>query len=274
MLEVGAALFLAVPLILLERVLGERIKNVDAKVQNVAQTVSRAQTTIDEISEETRSRITEARAGDAELLEQLNHDPPERTVWDGLHRIAQLSMLDPAGLRVQIPTSELRTRFRPDSAGPVRISVEDRDGTPITGDGSWIPDDAGEVLAELATSFQLAPYAVDIEDHATEIFEELAATLKTLLRLRIDGRPGGPLDRLVELHHPWALTLYGVEHVDDPSRKVRARRLLDDRTGARELLSQGEEDDTGPLDAVLETATLYHSGMARRAVNQIVPHRP
>jgi hypothetical protein len=265
MLELGAALFLAVPLILLERVL----QGVESEVQSVAETVSQAQSTIEEISEETRTRIAAAQAGDAELLEKLREDPSEENVWNALHRVEQFSALDPDGVRVHLPDSELRMRFRADPAGPVRISVEKRDGTVVTSCGAWVADErAGEALADLAESLQLrGDYSPDVLVDAA-IFERLAATLEGVLRTRIDGRHGTLRDRLVELDDPWALTLYGVEHLSDPQRRVRARKLLNDRAGAlAALVPDGARPDAA-AERMLDTARQYHSGVARRAADR------
>jgi hypothetical protein len=269
MLEIGAALFLAVPLILLERILRERIEGVETEVQNVAQTVSQAQSTIEEISEEARSRIAAARASDVELLHKLRDDPSEENVWNALHRVEQFSALDPEGVRVLIPSSGLRMRFKADAAGPVKISVEERDGTTVSGIGTWVADEpAGEALAELAESLQLAgDYSPDILVDAA-IFERLAETLEGVLRTRIDGRHGTLRDRLVELDGPWALTLYGVEHLNAPERRVRARVLLNDKRTAIAALADGESGADPAAEAMLETARKYHSGVARRAADQ------
>jgi hypothetical protein len=273
LLELGAALFLAVPLILLERVLRERIEEriggVETEVQHVAETVSRTQSTIDEISEETRTRIAAARASDVELLKKLRDSPSEENVWNALHRVEEFSALDPDGVRVHVPASDLRMRFRADPAGPVRISVEERDGTTVSGCGIWVADEpAGEALAELAESLQLSgEYSPDVLVDAA-MFERLAATLEGVLRTRIDGRHGTLHDRLVELDGPWALTLYGVEHLTDPQRRVRARVLLNDKPAAIVALSGGGSSPDPVAEAMLETARQYHSGVARRAADR------
>lgn len=269
MLELGAALFLAVPLILLERILRERIEDVESEVHHVAQSVSQAQSTIDEISEETKSRIAAARASDIDLLDRLRSQPSEENVWNALHRVEQFSALDRNGVRVEIPSSELRMRFTADPAGPVRISIEERDGTTVSGCGTWVPDEpAGEALAELAETLQLSgDYSPDILINAT-IFERLAATLEGVLQTRIDGLHGTLRDRLVELDSPWALTLYGVEHLSDPRRRVRARLLLNDRSAALAALVDPASPPDAAAEAMVDTARKYHSGVARRAADQ------
>ena len=112
-------------------------------------------------------------------------------MWNALHRVEQFSALDPEGVRVHIPDSELRLRFRADPAGPVRISVEERDGTTVSACSTWIVDEpASEALSELAESMQLTgDYSPDVLVNAT-IFERLAATLEGVLETRIDSRHG------------------------------------------------------------------------------------
>ena len=129
-LEVGAALLLAAPLILVERLVDQRLKTVETGVQNVAEKVNRTQTKIDELGQETRSRIAAARQSDTELLEELETSPSERTVWNALQRAQEFAAVDHDGVRVRIPDASLRIRFNVTpgdamTAGPVEISVED-----------------------------------------------------------------------------------------------------------------------------------------------------
>lgn len=284
LLEIGAALFLAVPLILLERLLSGRVERAREEVQDridsVAADVHRTQSQIEHLGEETRSRIAAKRESDKELLRRLSAEPTERNVWNALHRAQQFSALDPAGVRVRIPESSLRVRFNAvaadeASAGSVDISVEDRDGRQITGFESWTFDErAADALTALVEDlWRRGAYPDDERFDATDIFKRLASALGTVLTLWTNGRAGGALGPVVELDDPWALTQYGVEHVTDARRKVARRQLLDDRNGARERLRADDGDADESIDDVLETAVQYHKGVAQRAVDQRAPRR-
>jgi hypothetical protein len=284
LLEIGAALFLAVPLILLERMLSGRIEgvrtNVQDQIKGVAADVHRAQTKIDQLGDETRSRIAAARESDTELLNRLRADASERNVWSALHRAQEFSALDNAGVRVRIPRASLRMRFNASpgdavTAGPVEISVEDRDGRQITGFESWSADEsAAEALVALAEDlWRKGAYPNDERFDATDIFDSLASALGTVLHVRTRGRNGGPLGPLVELDGPWALTQYGLEHVDDATRRVHTRQLLEDREGARATLLAADEEDDESVDAVIETAIQYHKGVAQRNADRRAPRR-
>jgi hypothetical protein len=274
LLEIGAALFLAVPLILLERLMEHRISGVQTEVKSeiksVAEDLSATKTKIDQLGRDTISRIAAARASDAELLDRLRSDASEKNVWSALHRAQEFATLDHEGLRVRIPNASLRMRFNATpgdamTAGPVEISVEDRDGRLVSGYESWSADESAEdALAQLARDLQRHnEYPGDDRFDATDIFQRLADALGTIIGMASNGRRGGPLGRVVEIDGPWALTCHGLAHVGDGDRSVPTRQILDDRATARAVLL-GADDDDGQLDAVLDTAAEYHKGVAQR----------
>ena len=281
LLEIGAALFLAVPLILLEQLLSLKIKESEANVQDqlevVAEDVHRAQTRIDLLGDETLHEIAAARASDAEMVERLRADSSESNVWRALHRVQELLAVDDAGVRVRVPGASLRMRFkaRPGdatAAGPVDISVEDRDGKKITGFESWSPDESAvDALVSLAQDlWRQGAYPNDERFDATEIFQSLADVLGTVLHVWTSGRPGGQLGRVIELHGPWVVTQYGLEHIDDAHRRVRTRKLLDDRDGARAALLTSDDQDAEVNEAI-KTAVAYHKGVAQRTADLRAP---
>ena len=156
----GAALLLAAPLILVERLMNERIDKDEDRGSSVADDVHRTQTKIDQLGQETRSRIAAARRGDTELLNRLRADASERNVWSALHRAQEFAGLDHEGVRVRIRDSSLRVRFNAtpgdvlSATGPVEISVEDRDGRPVSC-STWSSDEsAQDALATLAEDLQ------------------------------------------------------------------------------------------------------------------------
>jgi hypothetical protein len=193
--------------------------------------------------------------------------------------VQEFAALDDAGVRVRIPGAPLRMRFnaRPGQdmqTGPVDISVEDRDGRQVSGFESWSADEsAADALVALAEDlWRRGAYPNDERFDATQIFQSLADVLGTVLHVWTSGQTGGPVGRVIELDGTWALTQYGLEHIHDADRRVRTRRLLDDRYGARAALAGSEEEDA-ELDEVLETAVQYHKGVAQRTADLRAPRR-
>jgi hypothetical protein len=289
LLEIGAALFLGIPLLLLERVMNTRmsevqraakaaqesIHSVETKVQTVQQDVKEARTAIDELGRATAERISAARAEDSRAIQALRHDPSETNVWGLLNRAQDLEALDPLGVRVSLPGTPFRVRFGalpPDPAARraavVRLAVETPDGDELAADEEWsAAEPAADALTRLARELQRAgKYPGDARFDATLLFERLASTLETVLALRTGGRRGAQLGAVVELIGEWALTVQGLEHVDDDRRDVSADKLRTSPAAARAELDAGDgADGDGAFAEAFETAVAYHRGQHRRA---------
>lgn len=290
LLEIGAALILVVPLLFLERLMEsrlsrlreaseEKIETVRAEVENVRQGVQEARTQIRELGQATASRIAAMRDDDADAVRAVRDDVTEGNVWNLLHRAQDRETLDRRGVRVRVPGSAFRLRFRAVPAagtagGSVAIEVEDRNGDPASAAEEWSPAEPADMaLAALVAELQRTggyPGSFDAE----AIFERLADALETVLNLRSAGRKGGPLGRLIEIDGPWAITDRGLEHLTDSRRAISAKRLLSDREAARAALASGDPEADDRLASALETAFEYHRGQDRRAARALLAEEP
>jgi hypothetical protein len=283
MLEVGSALFLAIPLVLVEDVLeavnrrqAETEASLRKDLRGVKRDVQEARTRIEVLGEATADRIAATRASDSAAVRAFRDDASELNAWRLLRRAQDLAALDPRGARVRLPGSTLRARFRAERSsvddgdvGLVLMAVEDADGERLAGTEAWsYEESADEALSRLADELQSAGrYPGDASFDAEAIFNGLADTVGTVVALRTGGIDGAHLAPVIELEGDWALTVDGLAHIGDDRRRVPARLLLSDRDQARATLS-GADEIASPGDryeSAIETALSYHSGEDRRA---------
>lgn len=281
MLEIGAGLFIAVPLIVLERLLEGRISDartearegidsVRSEVEGVARDVRDTRLRVDELGAATRRQIDAARAADAEGLRALRDDVSQGNTLRVLRRAQALGAVDAGGVRVAMPGCGMRLRFAPAAGDAVELTVEEPGGEPLARE-RW---DAGEptdgVLARLAEALQVqGRYPGDESFDAEAIFGLLADAVDATTSVRTNGRAGEPLGAAVELVGPWVVSARGLEHLHDHARAVDSDRLLADPEGAGAAL-RGDDDD-GALERALAAALDYHVGRRRRAARDRVP---
>jgi hypothetical protein len=294
LLEIGSALFLAVPLVLVERLMEGRIRalrqaaeksieNVRTEVEGVRADVQDARVQIDALGRATAERIAALRSADADAVQALRDDVTEANTWHVMRRAQALGSIDEHGVRVKMPGSDLRVRFRAEPPGPgadgrgiVGLSVEQSDGDRLAGPDEWTPaEPAQDALTRLAEALQqVGIYPGDTSFDATAIFDQLADTLDAVVALRNGSRQGARLGPAIEIAGRWALTSRGLEDLDDGARAVLADPLLNDPDRARrELLGETDAADEHFSDA-FEAAVAYHSGQHRRAARERVPRRP
>ena len=290
LLEIGAAFFLIVPLVILERVINRTIgeanqhqadlhKEVATKVEEVQQDVQDARTRIDELDAALARQMASMRAADVDALQGLHADVSESNTWSLLCRARDLGAVEARGVRIRLPDCDLRVRFAPmpsahdRKAGSVRLSFEGADGEEIAAPEDWSPDEpAHHALARLAENLQRAGvYPGDRSFNAVAIFEGLIELLGTVIARRTGERDGAHLGPIIELTGPWAITTHGLEHVDDDRRAVESTLLLRSRETAHTALLAGRPDVDQSLVDALEAAVQYHSGEHRRAARRRVP---
>lgn len=277
LLEIGAALLLAIPLILIgglleariadaRRLAEEGIEEVRSEVAGVRQDVSDARMQIAELGRVTAQRIADVRAADSELVKELREDVSQRNAWAALRRAEELGALDSRGVRVRLPRSSSRVRFKADeTAGDgtsIELGVETPAGDLLVEAQDWAPDEPAEdALTRVAESLQRAGrYPGDVSFDAGAIFERLTDTLERVLSLRSGGRKGAPIGPVVELAGGWAITSLGLEHLSDARKNVKAALL---RSSSDEASVKGSVDEE-----IFEVAADYHRGEQRREAEE------
>jgi hypothetical protein len=281
--EVGATLFIAAPLVLLERVMESRFRyateSVKSEVAAVRRDVKDARVKLDELGQATDSLISETRLADADAIRALREDVTEPNTWRLLQRAYQLGAIDAGGVRVRLPETSIWIRFSAISAGPaedsptVQLCAEQQDATILAAE-EWTPEmPAKSALARIAEKLMsVGRYPGDEKFDAVSIFGYLIDTLDIVLPLRTRGRTGGLLGPVVELVGEWAVTADGLEHLTDEARAVTAKQMLDDEGRARTTLLDGLTAAPGAeFDQAFETATEYHRGLDRLEARRRVP---
>jgi hypothetical protein len=295
LLEVGAALFLAVPLVFLERLVEHRINaferaaerslgDVKTQVESVRQEVQEARMKIDELGRETGGLIADARAADAAAVEALRNDVSEPNVCRVLRRAQNIGALGANGIRVGLRGGDVWVRFTPasehgENGDPeaVYLVVEDRAGDPIARGEVWSPGEpAAQALARLATELQRVDrYPGDPSYDAGWIFNRLAETLDAVLSLRTGRRQGAHLGPLIELVGEWAITAIGLQHIENEEWRVELVPLKQNgesvRAGA--LAEDADDGSREQFYEALRTARAYHKGEDQRKAERLVRRR-
>ena len=285
MLEIGAALFLAIPLVLVEDILEnvsrrqqETVRSLRSDLHQVTREVQEARTQIVELGRDTREQIAAERDADVKAREDAREDPSEENVWRLLRRAHELGATHPRGIRVKLPYSDLRMRFGAEPAtgpdeegGSVATEVQAVDGERVAGPVVWGHDEpAAKVIPRLAAEMQaLGRYPGDDSFDAAAIFETLISTLDQLIALRTGRIQGARLPAVVEVHgNVWALTIDGLAHTSHDDRRVPARLLLSEREQAIELLGGADVAPDGALAEAMDAAVAFFSGRDRRAAQE------
>ena len=287
MLEIGAALFLAIPLVLVEDILEsvnrrqqETEKSLRSDLHLVTREVQEARNQIEELGRATNEQISAERDADVEAGEDARNNPTEPNLWRLLTRAHELGATDPRGIRVQLPGSDLRMRFAAEpvladdvGSGSVATSVEQADAERVAGPVEWgLDQPAAEVLPRLAAELQAAGrYPGDDSFDAAAIFTMLINVLDRLIGLRTGRIQGARLPAVVEVHGVWALTVDGLADTTSNDRRVPARLLLAEREQALEQLGAGDAAQDGTLVGAIEAAVAFHSGRDRRAARERLP---
>jgi hypothetical protein len=276
LLEIGAALFLVVPFIFLERLTGSRItafreateesiQKVKSEVVGVRKDVQRAQMRIDNLGEATIAQIDEDRKAEAEEIEALLDDLSEENVWRALHRAQENGAIDHWGVRVAL-SDGVRVLFRPlpegdDGERAICLALEDTSGEQLRNSRSvrWSPEDsAAQALA------RLGKYRPSGSFDAQSVFRRLVETLKVVL-----ASERGGLGPAVELFDDWVITAKGLEHLDG-QRTVSRERLTESPVLEREVLVGGDPalQRDGTFAQAFDTAVAFHTGEDQREADR------
>lgn len=259
LLEIGATLLLVVPLVFVERALERRVERVRSTTEeSVGKVEEDVQMLRDEVGEAT-SRIGELRS---EFLDEVGqrreHDESavtealEAISWDSisalLDRAESLGGVSGAGLRVKLPHSWDRVRFRQVRAEPpegeqyeplIWISVENVGGEGIGIKTIWKPGEkAIDPLLRLAEAWQKGgTYPGDSILDPDHLFGSLVDALATAIRSRTNERGTEALHPLVEkVNDRWAITAFGLEYLAEPEYPIKKEDIASDPVRHRERM--------------------------------------
>lgn len=231
-LEIGAALLLAAPLFLLERLLEARVSRAQeaaaTALRDVAEVREEARRTserLDDLTSQTRAEVGSLATQDAELYDALRADVTANTLRNLLQRGQQLRAIAEAGIRVQVPLMFDRLRFAPAQDGEVLVAHEEIDGEVVSVLTWGVDERASQLLGRIAVELQRSNrFPGEDPFDGAEIVKELLRTVQVPIDAR---RRGSVLDLspIVELcGDQWAITVNGLECLEYPYW-IPARRL-------------------------------------------------
>jgi hypothetical protein len=244
LLNVGTALLLFAPLLLLQRRMEQELlelreetrSSVEGLSSDVAEVRRQARETaarLDELGEATRSRIREQQDKDTKAFNDFDAEPSRSILLQLLSRALQLKAISWRGIRVQVPGTWERLRFAMGETytmvgTPAAIPEEEYDPEADTGPRlwaaveslygdvhdivEWLPGQpADEFMAEVAARLQsMSRYRDDTFDAAS-----ILGDLKAALRIAIEGRTGvgqyGELAPILEIpNDQWVIQTTGL----------------------------------------------------------------
>jgi hypothetical protein len=160
LIEVGAAIVLLVPLLLIQQRFEQRQQQLSARIENVAQRVE--QLRLDQLDEASEARVQQAIKEDEALSDEFERSPSFEVAFALMRRARTLNAISDDGIRISIPGHylrpgiQLRLRFRVmRQVGWIEVRVEDRNAEQQGDTFLWRAGETADALmANVATSLQ------------------------------------------------------------------------------------------------------------------------
>jgi hypothetical protein len=218
LMQLGTSMMLLVPLALLGFVLENRMRRAEEQIRATA-----AQ--IDALTAVTRQQLSEHRRQREDLLNAAQRDPTQGTVRVLLGEAAEIGAIVPSGVRVVLPGSLLRLRFRPDGADVI-AQAEEPDGT-ILGSVPWHAGESVGLFAKrLAGGLRtLDRYPGDKSFDPSAVLQQLLKVIRLGIEAR-SGERGRDLGPLIEMpNEQWAISSDGLFSLQRPYH-ISAQRIV------------------------------------------------
>lgn len=249
-LQLGSSLVLLVPLVLLGWMLEARMRRTEDQAHDIASGLAEMRSQVDDIGEATRSFIRSERADWDDAIEKARRAPDQETITGLLRDAALLSAVASAGVRVQVPRTDLRLRFVPGPAAELPLLLEQTSGTRIS-DLTWSPGEPFHAVARSMAEVLVARYAYPGDDgyDSSALLTDLLDVIEVGVAART-GRPPHALGPLIELPNAqWAIASDGL-HCRERRYHIPAERLLDTAEDWRgHMLAKSWVDRTSFLQA-------------------------
>jgi hypothetical protein len=234
--NIGVALLLLVPLLLIQRAVVEQLDQVEEntrlavedlsdQVLEVREQVERTTARLDELSGATLDAVQEGRRRDQDLFKAFEENPTLATLRPLLDRADDLNAISASGVRVAIPGTPLRMRLRTRDIGaqfakalaatdhvPFAVRLEHSDGELLEHIQWWPAQDAAQFATSVADALQRRnAYPGDTAFDATELFKRLLETLRIGIEARTRARPiVGRVPPIIEMTRPNCLQSFAV----------------------------------------------------------------
>ncbi len=201
--QLGSSLMLLVPLALLGFMLEGRLRRTEEQLRATTER-------LDTLTAVTRQRLAETRRHQDQMFDQARRAPNRSAILELLAEATRIGAIDSSGIRVRVPATTLRLRFRP-TAADILVVVEEADGAAL-GEADWNADESAESFAqELAEVLRkLDRYPGDASYDPTMIFDRLIEILQLGVQARV-GESSRDLEHLIEMPNDyWAICAGGL----------------------------------------------------------------
>lgn len=265
LLQVGSSLVLLIPLVLLGRVIEDRIKEADTRTREVSQQIAdvahdvqQTADQVDAIGRLTRERLREAQSDLDDQLLMAEVDPSQHNIAVVLAAATDARALSPAGLRFRLgPLTDHWLRFSLDgSRSATLLTVESRD-TALATRIVWHNSTPAQALFATLTS-EMRTFEVGVEEiDSSAILRRLIGDIKVALS-RVehgDVQRWGPLIEIVGAN--WAVATGGLCRLDRHFG-IPANRLLNAREDWRAYVLRNSWADADESTEALRTAVAVY----------------
>lgn len=217
LMQLGTSMMLLVPLALLGLMLENRIRHAEEQLRSTA-------ARLDTLTAVTRERIATSRRQRDDLFDAAKQAPQQDMVRALLEDAAEVGAVDPLGVRVLVPGTSLRLRFRAQGDG-IDVQVEELDGSPAD-HLTWREHEPAEAFAQqvAATLRRLDRYPGDAGFDPTTMLRHLLDMVHRGVRART-GEDAEDLGHLIEIpNEQWAVSSEGLfalqQHYHIPARSI------------------------------------------------------
>jgi hypothetical protein len=268
LLEVGAALVLASPLVLFERYLESKIEDareasraVAAEVAEVKREVARTSDRLDELAASTSERLQALADSDERVFRAVEDSVSASSIRDLLDLGIRLNAVSAFGVRVQVPLMWDRLRFEPSAISPdgVTVHIEGVDGG-AQHELEWADDQpASDLLQQIAEFLQsIDHYPGNDPFNGTEMFARLLNTVRTPVDMKRRGSSISLAPVVEILNEQWAVTVWGLECLEH-TYPISAVQLTESDTKPHVMAKTWVSDDDF-YDAFLVAERLHGNG--------------
>ncbi len=208
LMQLGTSMMLLVPLALLGFMLENRIRGAEEELRATA-------ARLDTLTAVTRQRLATSRRQRDEMFEAAKRVPAQDRICALLGDAAQIGAIDSLGVRVLVPGTSLRLRFRQHD-GNVEARMEEEDGT-LLEQMAWNDGESAENFAQrLAERLRtLGRYPGDDSFDPAIVLQRLLEIAQLGVHARTGEHPHD-LGHLIEIpNKQWAISaegLFSLEH--------------------------------------------------------------
>jgi hypothetical protein len=241
-MQLGTSMMLLVPLALLGLMLENRLRQTEQQLHSTDAKLER-------LTAVTREGLAASRRQRDDLFDSARQAPQQDTVSALFENAEEIGAIDPRGVRVLVPGTELRLRFRHEGDA-IRVQVEERDGA-VRGHFTWDKGDSPRAFSHglILQLNELKTFPGDPDFDPAAVLRQLLETIQLGVRSRT-GEHSEDFGHLIEIpNEHWVISAEGLysrkRHYHIPAQSITSSH--DD--WPRHMQSIGWVDTTAFNDA-------------------------